>query len=126
MPAVDQPPPAAAAAAAAAAVPKAVDETTVPSKRKLTKAYLTNSLAYSRRDVKRLRRENTRLIAKCNKKNEQLEKAKVIVEKKRTQQKDGLKAKDARCQQKIDAMRIRNQQMLDTKDATLCSRYCCP
>ena len=72
MASVDQPPPV-AAAAAAAAVPEAVDEHTVPSKRKLTKADLTNSLAYSRRDAKRLRRENTRLIVKCDKKNEQLE-----------------------------------------------------
>ena len=109
--AIDQPPP-----AAAAAVPEAVDEPTAPSKRKLTKADLTNSLAYSRRDLKRLRRENTKLVAKCHKQNEQLEKAKVIVNKKRSQLNDGLKAKDARCKQKIESMRIRNQQMLDTKD----------
>ena len=89
--AIDHPPP-----AAAAVVPEAVDEPTAPSKRKLTKADLTNSLAYSRRDLKRLRRENTKLVAKCHKQNEQLEKAKVIVNKKRSQPSDGLKAKDAR------------------------------
>ena len=90
--AIDQPPP---AAAAAAAVPEAVDAPTVPSKRKLTNADLTNSLAYSRRDVKRLRRDNARLIATCDKKNQQLKKAKRLVEKKQSQLNDGLKAKDA-------------------------------
>ena len=66
--AIDQPPP--SAVAAAAAVPEDVDAPTVPSKRKLTNnADLTNSLAYSRRDVKRLRRHNARLIAECDKKD---------------------------------------------------------
>ena len=65
MAAIDQPPP--SAVAAAAAVPEDVDAPTVPSKRKLTNnADLTNSLAYSRRDVKRLQRENTRIVAACD------------------------------------------------------------
>ena len=44
---LDQPPSAAAASAAAAVPSEAADAPTVPSKRKLTKADLTNSLAYS-------------------------------------------------------------------------------
>ena len=112
--AIDQHP-AAAAAVAAAAAPVA-DAPTVPSKRKLTKADLTNRLAYAERGAKRVRRDNARLVADGKKKSEQIEKGKQLVKKKAAQLKDGLKAKDARCQQKIESIRTQNQQMLDAKD----------
>ena len=114
MSAIDQPP-AAAAAVTAAAAPVA-DAPTVPSKRKLTKADLTNRLAYAERDAKRVRRDNARLVAECDKKDKQLKKAKRLVEKKQSQLNNGLKAKDARCQQKIESVCTQSQQMLDAKD----------
>ena len=74
MSAIDQPP-AAVAAVTAAAAPVA-DAPTVPSKRKLTKADLTNRLAYAERDAKRLQSKNARLVADGKKKKEQIEKNK--------------------------------------------------
>ena len=45
-----------------------------------------------------------------------MKKAKQLVKKKATQLNDGLKAKDARCQQKIESIRICSQQMSNAKD----------